>query len=91
MGETWGVDEWMWLGPNSAAIPLPAAVAERQPIAGSFVQETMSTPVGAKDAFTRIVPGASSDEHFGDRSCRSSTPSFVAYMSKSLALIAPRK
>ena len=54
MAGTWNVAEWMWPGPNSAAVQLPAAVAERRPIAGSFIQETMSTPVGDKDAFSRI-------------------------------------
>jgi len=43
----------MWLGPESASIPLPAAVAVRRPIADSFLQEMMSTPANAKDAFTR--------------------------------------
>ena len=54
MAGTWNVEEWMRSGPNAALVQLPAAVAERRPIAGSFIQETMNTPPGAKDAFTRI-------------------------------------
>jgi hypothetical protein len=51
---TWSVEQWMWPSPNAPAMHLPAAVAERRTIAGSFIQETMSTPPGAKDAFSRI-------------------------------------
>lgn len=51
---TWGVKEWMWPSPDSQPTRLPDAVAKRQPIAGSFLQEIMSTPAGTKSAFTRI-------------------------------------
>ena len=54
MAGTWNVEEWMRPGPNAALVQLPAAVAERRPIAGSFIQETMSTPPGAGEAFSRI-------------------------------------
>jgi hypothetical protein len=54
MAGSWTVEEWMWLGANSAAVQLPAAVAERRLIADSFIQETMSAPAGARDPFSRI-------------------------------------
>lgn len=53
MAGTWDVQEWMWSGPGAQATPLPAAVAERRPVGDDFVQEVMSTPAGAKDAFNR--------------------------------------
>jgi hypothetical protein len=53
MAGTWDVQEWTWAGPGAGPTPLPAAVAERRPVGDAFVQESMSTPLGAAGAFSR--------------------------------------
>ncbi|HXS20590.1 MAG TPA: DUF1579 family protein [Steroidobacteraceae bacterium] len=55
MAGTWDVKEWMWTGPGTQPIDLPAAVAHRRLIGGKFLQEVMTALPGTAAAFSRIA------------------------------------
>lgn len=54
MAGKWTVKEWMWTGPGTKPIPLPAAIAYRQLIGGKVLEERMTGLPGSAEAFTRI-------------------------------------
>lgn len=55
MAGTWDVKEWMWTGPGTRPIDLPAAVAHRRLIDGKFLQEVMTALPGTAARFSRIA------------------------------------
>jgi hypothetical protein len=52
---SWTVQEWMWPGPNTKPVPLPAATAQRRLVGDDILQETMTAAPGASQSFTRIA------------------------------------
>ena len=52
---TWNVRQRMWPGSGLRAIELPAAIAHRRLVGGTFLEEVMETVPGSKQPFTRVA------------------------------------
>ncbi|MBV9180461.1 MAG: DUF1579 family protein [Acidobacteria bacterium] len=56
MAGEWNVKQRMWLGPSTEPTALPRALAHRQSIGGTILQEQMELAPGEKgDPFTRVA------------------------------------